>query len=255
MFKLITLIKLICIILLASTMGCHMHRSDQLYDAKKAISELRALHEREDKEHPCRLAVKVIPLFKLDKFNPNEYFKILTHIKPQAGSVLDFVYYNDSGQPILYLRKTDEPLNITYPEFKSRYGDTYKKYSEAGEIAELLDLDGTNESYIELILFREYAGKFHQCHIWCGTLKVSAEYKREKMIEKCLKPNEKLPSEEPVFAVERIDTDTVLVSRTQFSAYSFEYYRGTYQISKSIPHRITFTEGERTSVCNDFDNK
>jgi hypothetical protein len=229
-----------------------MHRSDRLYDAKKAITEIGALHEREDKEHPCRVAVKVIPLFKPDKFNPNEYFKILTHIKPQAGSVLDFVYYNDSAQPILYVKKTHEPLNITYPEFKSRHGDTYKKYSEAVEIAELLDLDGTNESYIELILFREYAGKFHQCHIWCGTPQVRAKYQREKMIKKCLKPGEKLPSEDPVFAIERIDSDTVLVSRTQFSAYSFEYYRGNYQISKSIPHRISYSEGERTPACTDI---
>jgi len=240
--------------LLASILGCHIHSSDQLYDARKAISEVRALHERVDKKDPYRFAVRVIPLFKPDKFNANEYFNILPHIKPPAGSVLDFVYYNDTEQPILYFRKYDEQPNITYSEFRSRYGAAYKNYSEVGGIAELLEADGTNESYIELILFREYAGNFHQ-PFRCGTPQANARRHREKMIKKCLKHNEQLPSEEPVFVVERIDTDTVLVSRTEFSAYSFEYYRGTYQISKSIPYHITLSGVERTSACADFDHE
>jgi len=245
--------KTICIVLLASTFGCHLHSTDHLYNTQKSISEVKALHEMVDKKYPYRGVVKVIPLFKQDKFNANEYFNILTHIKPPTGSVLDFVYYNNTGHPILYFREYDEPLNTTYSEFKSRYGDAYKDHSEAREIADLLEVDGSNESYIELILFREYAGKFHQPNRdWCGTPYVRAQLKRKNMIEKCLKQNEKLPSEEPVFVVERNDADTVLVSKTEFSAYSFEYYRSTYQISKGIPHRITLSGVERTSACTDF---
>jgi hypothetical protein len=241
--------------LLASILGCHIHSTDQLYNTQKTISEIKALHERVDKEHPYRRVVKILPLFKIDKFNVNEYFNILTHIKPPTGLMLDFVYYNNTEQPILYFRKYDEQQNMSYYEFKSRYGAVYKDYYEASEVAELLEVDGTPESYIELILFREYAGKFHQPRGWCGTPEVSAKYHRRKMIEKCLKQNEKLPSEDPVFVVERIDTDTVQISRTQFSAYSFEYYRGIYQLYKSIPHRITRSEGERTSACTDFNHE
>jgi len=211
------------------------------------------LHEMVDKKYPYRGVVKVIPLFKQDKFNANEYFNILTHIKPPTGSVLDFVYYNNAGQPILYFRKFDEPMNPMYSEFRSKYGAVYKDYTEASEIADLLEVDGTNESYIELILFREHAGKFHQSNrSWCGTPKIYAEIQRKNMINKCPKHNEKLPSEDPVFVVERNDEDTILVSKTEFSAYSFEYYRSTYQISKSIPHRITLSGVERTSACADF---
>ena len=88
-----------------------------------------------------------------EEFDVSAYFDVLTHLAPEPGYVLDYVYVYDfmGGYPLLYARAADArryPTASAYTQSqeggRSQWGDAYLDH---------LRLDGTPEAYEERFTF------------------------------------------------------------------------------------------------------
>ncbi len=90
------------------------------------------------------------------EFDPNLYFTVLTHLSMSPGYVLDYVYHYDGmgGRPVLYARPEGLALYRSYEEFaaSSLEADAYLK---------AVVVDGTPESYFELVVLSIMGGQFY----------------------------------------------------------------------------------------------
>jgi hypothetical protein len=82
-------------------------------------------------------------------FDPNLYFEVLTHLSLPKGKVLDYVYSMEGlgGVPILYVRGENDPQATESPEFGASF--------------DLIQLDGSPESYLEYAIFQEFSNTFY----------------------------------------------------------------------------------------------
>ncbi len=93
-----------------------------------------------------------------NEFDPSEYFRVLTHIAPEQGFVLEYLYCGGmNGRPVFYWRTVMDPgpENCEFPDLLAGRG------TELQRIAAHLKLDGTLESFYELFVFNTLAGQFY----------------------------------------------------------------------------------------------
>ena len=89
-----------------------------------------------------------------DFFNPEILIECLPNIKLKDGYTLDFVYQtaNRIGLPLLYVRKVE-----TEPFIKVTQHENWLKKNS---LLDYILLDGTKDSYIQIIIFMELGDKF-----------------------------------------------------------------------------------------------
>ena len=90
-------------------------------------------------------------------FDPNTYFKVLTHLSMKPGYTLDYVYHwmkDFGGDPCLYARKTGDAPLATFEE--------YRNWAKGNPpLLDYLVADGTPDSYFQLLVFRLMAQQFY----------------------------------------------------------------------------------------------
>ena len=88
------------------------------------------------------------------RFDANEYFNVLTHLKPEEGYVLDYAYFAPGGDglPRVYARPEDEPASGYSAEFDE---------SEIGKFLEHIQTDGTEQGFFELVLLSIMGEQFY----------------------------------------------------------------------------------------------
>lgn len=106
-----------------------------------------------------------------EDFDPNAYFKVLTHIGMESGYVLDYVYWEDSlgSYPCLYARKASEPRKKIGPtqglggDQMRALRDSLNGICDGKHIVNLLPLmtaDGSADASFQLSLFLKAARQF-----------------------------------------------------------------------------------------------
>lgn len=96
------------------------------------------------------------------RFDPQRWFSAYAHLRPQAGWVLDFVYFywGNGGHPLLYMRRADEARLRTSEEYQQRFGGSGGS-SVASAVAAHLDWDLCPLGALECLLFWNTAARFH----------------------------------------------------------------------------------------------
>lgn len=230
--------------------GCQSIHNETSFNVNKLVQDMNSLHEYADKiSPPPRGLKKVVPIKQFNQFDVNQYFSVLTHIRPPADQVLDYVLSNNYGPPLLYLRNRTDPAFRDYDEYLFKVGSKNELRYREEAIPTLLELDGTKESFMELIIFRGFAGKFHLPTNYYY-LPPRGYVTTENEIEEIIAKNESWVgnrmTEEQITAARQIspspvvafnDKDSATVALISFSCTGF--VRNCYRISKTRPHKIT----------------
>ena len=89
-----------------------------------------------------------------ERFDVNEYFTVLTHLAPEAGYVLDYVYFAPGGDglPKVYARQEGERPFATYSEYEKAGVEDYLSN---------IQVDGTAEGYYELAVLSIMGEQFY----------------------------------------------------------------------------------------------
>ena len=99
------------------------------------------------------------------RFDPNRWFEVFSHVRPQPGYVLDFVYrfWGNGGFPLLYLRRENETRLKSCEEYWQRFGGASNTPVPHGNkpLLEHLKYDATPEGYFEFVVFYINAPRFH----------------------------------------------------------------------------------------------
>lgn len=96
------------------------------------------------------------------RFDPQCWFAAYTHVRPEPGWVLDFVYYywGNGGHPLLYLRRAQDARLRTSDEYQQRFGGIGGN-TVASAVAAHLDWDCCPQGALECLLFWNTAARFH----------------------------------------------------------------------------------------------
>lgn len=129
---------------------------DGLYNLKKDLG----LPEHFTTENPFRQA---------SDFDPNTYFKVLTHLKLTSGYKLDYIYFNDElgGLPLVYARKSNSAPFKSYSELLKSFGDEVSDERSYGELnhkydyLEKIQIDKKPESYFEFVTLAFLGDQFY----------------------------------------------------------------------------------------------
>jgi hypothetical protein len=137
------------------------------YDCELAVQGIVALHREADEqflyygsEHYDQ------PLREWIDFDPSSYFGVLKHLRLPEGKVLDYVYNREvgGGAPVLYVRHTTATPYTAYDDYALACGgwEVARRWRE--RLLEELLLDGTPESFFELVVLDILGGQF--CLYW-----------------------------------------------------------------------------------------
>ena len=115
-------------------------------------------------------------------FDPNQYFKLFTHLKMSPGYVLDYLMFADTlgGKPLLYARKSEDKPFTNDDEFLKSINDQSTDQRTLGPLKHSQDylqkiiLDGTPESYYQFEILSFLGDQFY--------LSWHANYKDDKLI-------------------------------------------------------------------------
>jgi hypothetical protein len=183
-----------------------------------------------------------------EEFDPNLYFTALNHLNMDEGYVLDYVYYYDGmgGRPVLYARTEGQQSPFrTYEEFAAspQYADAYLDH---------VQVDGTTESYFQLVLLSIMGGQFYlDWHANYNDTRVVCDSEAlETLLEKvgsvgnemsaATKARARRIDLEPVI---EIKSDIVSVQVVTFTKWG-GFFRETYTLKSDFPHTILDVETE-----------
>ena len=89
-----------------------------------------------------------------ERFDANQYFEVLTHLEPEDGYVLDYVYFAPGGDglPYLYARQGETPPYATYSEYEGAGFEGYLSH---------IKVDGSAQGFFELALLSVMGEQFY----------------------------------------------------------------------------------------------
>ncbi len=228
------------------------------YDFGGVVAAMTALHKQANAERPKNLEGKNGERNEAE-FDVARYFQVLKHLSPPGGWVLDYAYpYGEAnGRPHLYLRKSSDPRFKTMGEYTNAVGDFRAQADAEKEVPELLKLDGTPESFFELVVFRELAGQFHLS--WHANYRDTEIVTSQKDVERIIASLEQNRFGRPLNAEQKsearklyiaprvrfLDDATAEVSIVTFGKWS-GFVRHTHQILRQPPHR--FVKSAKTDL-------
>ena len=175
-----------------------------------------------------------------ERFDPNEYFTILTHLAPEDGYVLDYVYFapgGGDGAPYLYARRESEPAFANYSAYQSAGVENYLSH---------IQVDGTAEGYYELAVLSIMGGQFYlSWHFEYNDWEVVSNRERLDAIIEWLNEKYAPLTEEQVEAALQLDVtplakfegDKVRVWILVFTKWG-GFYERAYTIDRDFPHQM-----------------
>ena len=109
------------------------------------------------------------PLRQDSDFDPNQYFKVLKHLKLASGYKLDYISLNDElgGLPLVYARKSSNAPFQSYSDFLKSFGEevsgerSYGELSHKYDYLEKIRIDKTPESYFEFLTIAYLGDQFY----------------------------------------------------------------------------------------------
>ena len=190
-----------------------------------------------------------------EAFDPNQLLEPLTHLHMKSGYTLDFVYWMSDmgGYPIIYAHKTTDAPFESFEEFEANISDCDIQNSpESCHYSDLVETDGSQEGYFELILLQMMGEQFYLFwHAYYNDLEIVASQERvEELIDQIANEDFGYPlTEEQIEAARAIDLTPVVVikgdSATVRIVY-FTYWGGFYDLSIKIllatPYEYEFIE-------------
>jgi hypothetical protein len=229
-------------------MEVHVSFETSGYDYHAVVSSVVALHRKADsKWRKCFKEQN--PKGTGEEFDVMEYFKVLKHISPPDGQILDYVCWQDrwGGEPILYLRERTEPPFRTLEEYSKK-----ERNEEEGNLPTLLRLDQTPESFFELVVFKVLAGQFYLA--WHANYNDTQVITLRSDVEEILEGlpssrkdqklrQERMRNTDISPCVKLVDHDTVSVSVVLFSNWG-GFWRATEKISRNYPHIFRAADGQ-----------
>ena len=174
-----------------------------------------------------------------ERFDVNEYFTVLTHLAPEAGYVLDYVYYAPGGfgAPYMYARPEGE-----------RTFSNYSAYQNAGveNFLSHIQVDDTAEGYYELVLLSIMGEQFYlSWHAAYDDWEVVSSRERLDAIIELMNEEHNPLTEEQVEAALKLDVtpsvkfegDKVRVQILMFTKWG-GFYERVYTIDRNFPHQM-----------------
>jgi len=182
-----------------------------------------------------------------EKFDVNDYFTVLTHLAPEDGYVLDYVYFapGGDGAPYLYARREVEPAFATHSEYQNA-GVGVEDYLSH------IQVDGTAEGYYELALLSIMGGQFYLAwHFAYNDWEAVGSKERIQAIIEGMNENHAPLTEEQVEAALQLDpapkvkfeADKVLVRILVFTKWG-GFYERIFTIDRDFPHQMIDDEIE-----------
>jgi len=175
-----------------------------------------------------------------EKFDANQYFTVLTHLSPEDGYVLDYVYFapgGGDGAPYLYARPEGEPAFANYSAYKKAGVENYLSH---------IQVDGTAEGYYELALLSIMGGQFYLgWHFGYNDWEVVGSRERVEVIIELMNENHIPLTEEQVEAALQLDvTPRVKIGGGKVRVWILVFtkwggfYERVYTINRDFPHQI-----------------
>jgi hypothetical protein len=109
------------------------------------------------------------PVRQETDFDPNQYFKVLTHMGMKPSFQLDFLYFDDDlgGKPLVYARPTGSAPFGSYTEFLQSFDEEMSGERSYGSLGHMYDylgkiqIDGSPESYFEFVTLAFLGDQFY----------------------------------------------------------------------------------------------
>ena len=148
---------------LLGSIGCSMRKNTEVTGMDNIIEAMHQLHVGlPDKLISPPLDLSTAILKANVRFDPNDYFRVLPHLKISADHILDYVYYWNGGTvgyPVLYVRKRNQVAFQDYAQYEAKSGTTNRaqllyRYMES------INVDDTAEGYLQFIILRTMGGRF-----------------------------------------------------------------------------------------------
>jgi len=173
------------------------------------------------------------------RFDVSEYFTVLTHLAPEDGYVLDYVYFapGGDGAPYLYARREGEPGLATYSEYEKAGVESYLSH---------IQVDGTAQGYYELAVLSIMGGQFYLAwHFGYNDWEVVSSRERLEAIIEELNEKYRPLTEEQVETVLQLDVAPRVKfkgNKVQVRVLVFTKWGGFYEriftIDRDFPHQM-----------------
>jgi len=175
-----------------------------------------------------------------ERFDANEYFTVLSHLAPEDGFVLDYVYFSPGwgdGAPYVYARREGEPPFATFSEYENAEVEHYLNH---------IQVDGTAEGFFELALLRIMGEQFYlSWHFEYNDWEVVSSRERLDAIIEWLNEEYHPLTEEQVEAVKQLDVSPKVKfkwGKVQVRVLVFTkgggFYERIYTIDRDFPHQM-----------------
>jgi len=174
-----------------------------------------------------------------ERFDVNEYFMVLTHLAPEAGYVLDYVYFAPGGfgAPYMYARSEGEPTFSNYSAYQNAGVENFLSH---------IQVDDTAEGYYELVLLSIMGEQFYlSWHAAYDDWEVVSSRERLDAIIELMNEEHNPLTEEQVEAALQLDVtpsvkfegDKVRVQILMFTKWG-GFYERVYTIDRNFPHQM-----------------
>ena len=174
-----------------------------------------------------------------ERFDANQYFEVLTHLEPEDGYVLDYVYFAPGGDglPYLYARQEGEQPFATYSEYEEAGFEDYLGH---------IRVDGTAEGFFEFAVLSIMGQQFYlSWHAEYNDREVVSSRERLEVIIDMLNEEYAPLTEEQVEAVMNLDVtpitkfegEKVLLRILVFTKWG-GFYERIFTIDRNFPHQI-----------------
>ena len=186
-----------------------------------------------------------------ERFDASQIFTVLTHLKPEDGYLLDYVYFAPGGfgAPYFYARREGEPPLADYAALESIGFEDYLGH---------IQLDSTAESYFEFAVLTIMGHQFYlSWHATYDDWQVVASQERLGEIIDQLNEDSPALTEEQQEAIFGLNThpevtikrNTVQVELLVFSRWS-GFFKRIYTIDRDFPHRMKEKEIELVPISS-----
>ena len=178
-----------------------------------------------------------------DDFDVNEYFSVFEHVSMKPGYVLDYVYHYTGmgGEPVLYVKKADQPPYRNYSEYWAAGNNGDDEEQRYGFVNGVL-VDDTEIGFFELIVLRTMASQFYQywhagyndARIICDQTGLEALRPLGGELPPDIQKKARDLDFSPVIDISESIVTVKVVIFTNWGGFIQE----TYVISRSFPHTI-----------------
>jgi hypothetical protein len=182
------------------------------------------------------------------EFDVNRFFAALEHLSMQSGYTLDYVYRFDGmgGSPVPYARPLNQAPYGSYADLEAVWQSENPNASKEqyDRYLEFVQLDGTPESFFQLVVLRTMSRQFYQ--YWHSGYndaqilvnlqsldQIQPMFPEEKLTAGLMEKARSLPIEPQI----QFQGDLVTMQVMIFTHWG-GFMQETYTIAGTFPHRI-----------------